>query len=190
MDEGSANFIGFVAAGDDYVIEGDVGFGPDLYDGFAFSADHPGEIEFVLTAHDAFTALAVHVWDPVLGAFVFSFASGQNPELGSFDVYTYDTEFHLVVEPLYGAANYTLSVHGNAFFPGPAAQSSASNARFSSDAEAPDAGTRSRLTAYGGAPLARSSAFDSAPRAVPIGQLLIVAEDGSMTLRQVSAIEL
>ena len=187
-DEASANFIGFVAPGDDYVIEGDIGFGADFYDGFAFIADHPGEVEFVLTAHDAFSVLAVHVWDPVIGAFIFSFDAGQNPQIGAFDVYSYDTEFHLVVEPLFGAADYTLSVHGNAFFPGPAPQAATSNGRFGSDAEAPNAAALERLAEYGGQPVVRSSASQSRLREVPVGQLLIVDENGQTEVRQVTAI--
>jgi len=180
----SADFVGFVAPGDDWIIEGDVGFGGDVYDGFAFVADQPGEIEFVLSIHDPFAALALHVWDPYVGDFVFRFDSGQNPEIGAFDVYTYDTEFHLVVAPLAGAADYTLSVSGQALLPGPAASSSG---RFGSDAPAPTAAEKRELAPYSGRE-PQAAAREERRRSWPVGQLWIVADDGSIESRTVSAV--
>lgn len=187
----SADFVGFIAPGSDWIIEGDVGFGADDYDGFAFVADYPTEVRFTLTIHDPFAELGVYVWDPDafgpgVGDFVFAFDSGANPEVGSFDVFVANTEFHLVVAPLFGAADYTLAVHGHTLFPGPAAQAGGASG-LGSSAEAPSAEARGRMKAYGGDP-DREPPVTRAPRPVQVGQVVIVSADGTLATRDVFAI--
>ena len=106
----SANFVGYVRPGDRFVIEGDMGFGGDPQDGFAFVALEPCQIEYTLSVASSSAAFGLCVYDPFSDEIVFCDASGYNPELGLFYVDLFDVEFHTVVVPLYGAASYTLSV--------------------------------------------------------------------------------
>ena len=105
-----ANFIGWVRPGDSFVIHGDLGFGGDFQDGFAFVADVPVVVEYALYAPDPSGFFGVCVYDPYFDQIVFCDTSGDYPETGAFYVGTHDTEFHIFLTHLAGASGYQLVV--------------------------------------------------------------------------------
>jgi hypothetical protein len=110
-----ANGIGPIFPGDQFLIRGAVtDVGPDFFDGFAFLADQPSDIEFVLSSDDPYADLDLCLFDPYTGQTV---ACWENPgdESGIFSVHTGGTEFHLVVSSFSGSTFYTLAVRGFPF---------------------------------------------------------------------------
>jgi hypothetical protein len=106
-----ANPVGPVAIGDHFRILGHVSsLGPDLFDGFALQALEPCQVELALYADEPFADLDVCVYDPMLAAYAFCFASPFNPETGAFSIFGAGTDFHLVVTSFAGAASYELDV--------------------------------------------------------------------------------
>ncbi|HVS08259.1 MAG TPA: hypothetical protein VMS76_00200, partial [Planctomycetota bacterium] len=106
-----ANPVGPVGIGDHFRILGHVSsIGQDLFDGFALQAVEPCQVELALYADDPFADLDVCVYDPMLAAYAFCFASPFNPETGAFSIFGAGTDFHLVVSSFAGAASYELDV--------------------------------------------------------------------------------
>lgn len=84
--------------------------GPDQFDGFAFVADQPCEVQIALVAEDPFADLDVCVFDPQLGDFTYCLQTVLNPEVGSFPIFFAQQEFHLVVTSAFSASAYRLQV--------------------------------------------------------------------------------
>lgn len=115
-----ANFLGHVRPGDSFVIEGDMGYDGDFQDGFAFVAEVPVEIEYVMSVLDATSTFAVCAYDPYHDEIVFCDSNGLNPEVGAFFVDAFDAEFHVFLTQISGAANYSLTIHVRPLLPHPA----------------------------------------------------------------------
>lgn len=108
-----AQGIGPIAVGDRFLIRGhasDQGFDP--FDGFAFKAVEPMDVEFALHADDPFADFDIQLFDPYTGDTVASWETNLDPESGFFSVQTFGLEFHLVVTSFFGAGTYTLEVCG------------------------------------------------------------------------------
>lgn len=107
----SPDVIGGVAPGDHLLIEGHVTqFGPDLFDGFAFHAQAPCDVEVLLWIDDPHVDLDLCVYDPQLGQYVVCYETSNNPEGGGFTLGEGGKPFHLVVSSFSGASAYTLEV--------------------------------------------------------------------------------
>ena len=107
---GNANWVSSVAAGDTFVIRGDVSeFSGDWFDGFSFYALEAVDVEFVLTIDDPTADLDVCWFDPIAGAHITCWETSFNPERGVLPLYAGE-DFHLVVSPYSGSSGYTLQV--------------------------------------------------------------------------------
>lgn len=179
-----ANWVATVYPGQSLALEGAL-FGADPQDGFELVAGEPCSIDLALTAHDPQAAFGVCLYDPVTGLMPFCFASGANPELGGFDVFVYDYDFHLVVIPLWGAAQYTLNVNVHPLGPAPEGGPPAPSERVRPRATTPsaDPAVLERARAYLSPP-ARAEA-EAAPRLRPWGLVVTVAPDGRVRERAV-----
>jgi hypothetical protein len=103
--------IGSVAAGDWFVIYGDIQeLGPDLFDGFAFQSAEPCDVVFRLTGDVPWSDLDVCLYDPYTGAKVAIYQSPWNPEVGSFSVFAPWVDFQLVVSSFCGDTSYSLEI--------------------------------------------------------------------------------
>lgn len=106
-----ATWFGPLAPGTGLVIGGHVTeFGPDLFDGFAFSAVAPCSVRVVLRALSPGADLDVCVYDPLLDEFVACFDSPFDPEIGEISFFVPGQDFQLVVSSAMGSASYTLEV--------------------------------------------------------------------------------
>ncbi|HTF87001.1 MAG TPA: hypothetical protein VK843_01235 [Planctomycetota bacterium] len=109
----SAQGIGPIHVGESFLIRGHTNdHGTDPFDGFAFLADQPMDIEFSLQADDPGADFDVQLFDPYTGTTVASWETGWNPENGQFSVESSGMEFHLVVSSFHGSGNYTFEVRG------------------------------------------------------------------------------
>lgn len=108
-----SNFVGFVLPGTHVFLEGYMdGFPFDPRDGWSFVADQPCEVQVILR-HDLTGDLDMRIWDPFVGPFgdyVLDFGSPFNPENGVFQVFDFNTEFHIVVLPFSGFGHYEVEV--------------------------------------------------------------------------------
>lgn len=103
--------FGLLRPGDGFAIAGHVRDDEfDPADGFAFTAAQPLHVEFRLVAENPYADLAVALYDPFLDETVAVFQTGNNPELGSVDVFAGDVDFHLVVASLAGFSDYRLEL--------------------------------------------------------------------------------
>ncbi len=110
----TADWIGPVGPGDGLAVLGHVTYwGPDIYDGFAFSTASACDVEIALWTDDPFADLDLCVYDPDLGQFVFCFETGEDPETGVFTIWEAGKPFHLVVTSFTGASSYTLEVRAS-----------------------------------------------------------------------------
>lgn len=106
-----AQFVSFVGPGTSLEIAGFVtASGADPFDGFAFVADQPCEIDIALLAEDPLADLDVGVFDPQLGDFTYCLQTVLNPESGAFPVFFAQQEFHLVVTSAFAESAYRLHV--------------------------------------------------------------------------------
>ena len=107
----TAQGLGPMSVGKHFLVRGSVSdIGPDRFDGFAFLATTPMDVEFRLYADVPGADLDVALFDPYTGTTIASWETGSNPECGVFSVQTYGLEFHLVVNSYVGAGAYTLEV--------------------------------------------------------------------------------
>ncbi|MDP6538344.1 MAG: hypothetical protein QF903_01430 [Planctomycetota bacterium] len=105
-----ANEVGPVVAGEHFLIEGHITeCCPDPFDGFAFVAVEPMEVELTLHAHDPTADLDFCIYDPVADVMLACFEGMTNPEIGSVGL-ALPAEFHVVVSSWYGDSPYTLEV--------------------------------------------------------------------------------
>ncbi len=110
-DHWSANNLGWLAVGDDFVIGGSIrddAFDP--YDGFELRAMTPCAVRFALEPLDGVSDLDLCVWDPWIGDFAFCFQSAAAVELGVFNIHSGGAQFHLVVASYVGRSEYRLRV--------------------------------------------------------------------------------
>jgi hypothetical protein len=106
-----ANWIGGIEAHDKLEIRGSIThFGPDFFDGFAFVAEQPIDVQVTLIADDPSADLDFCVFDPILNDYVACFETPNQPETGLFSVLEAGREFHLVVDSFSGASSYSLFV--------------------------------------------------------------------------------
>jgi hypothetical protein len=109
----SAQGIGPIDVRDRFLIRGqitDQGFDP--FDGFAFKACGPMDIEFALTSDDPNADFDVQLFDPYTSTTVARWETSANPETGVFSLSNSGMEFHLVVSSFVGSGSYTLEVRG------------------------------------------------------------------------------
>jgi hypothetical protein len=110
-DPADANYMGVIAPGDRFFIEGfvrdDLG---DPFDGFAFTANQPLHVDFQLFMESTAVDLDICLYDPQLGQTLACWATDQQPERGGVDVDTGGLDFHLVVESFIGDASYSLEI--------------------------------------------------------------------------------
>lgn len=106
-----ADDFGYLAAGEHLCIAGDMSSGSDGADAFAFVVEGPSELDFRLSASNAWTDLDVWLFDPELWQYVGVFESAGPVEHGRIVLDTWhDVPLQLVVVPYGGAASYRLDV--------------------------------------------------------------------------------
>lgn len=174
------DLVGPIGPGDAVLIEGHIGnFGPDVYDGFAFTTTAPCDIEFALYIDEPFADLDVCIWDPQLGQFVACFESSANPETGVFSIAAGGKPFHLVVTSFSGSSTYGLDVRGYGL------SFASSSAPLPESALILRPGGRERWDGYGAAPVAQVEPEPIAPRAVLVR---IDPESGEVEQREVAVL--
>lgn len=117
----SANYLGSIAIGETFFVRGfidDSGFDP--FDGFAFTAAQPLEVELHLWIDDPYADLDVCYFNPYSGLIEACFATASNPEAGWLALQG-GTDFHLVVSSYFGDSSYTLELVGRPLGYAPAA---------------------------------------------------------------------
>lgn len=106
-----ANHFGLLRPGERLFIDGfvrDDGFDP--FDGFAFTANEPIHVDFLLHHGSAVADLDVCLYDPFLDETLACWATTARPELGGVDVFAGGADFHLVVESFAGDSSYSLEL--------------------------------------------------------------------------------
>lgn len=113
--------------------------GPDLYDGFAFTAGSPCTVRFVLRPSLPGTDLDLCVYDPQLDAFVACFDSPSGTEVGEIAL-AGAIDFHLVVSSAWADSSYLLEIETFPYLPAPEGSSEAQSGE--------DKGTLERVDGY------------------------------------------
>ncbi len=160
-----ADDFGVLAAGEFLSIEGFISDdGHDPFDGFAFEAWQPLEVEFRLISESG-ADLDLCLYDPQIDLVVDCYETPYNPEVGTAFILAGGVDFHLVVNAFAGSGPYTLEVWASPLYgaTAPAASGAEASALVAAAAPAPvRASPRSDFTAYlrghevaAGAPVAR-----------------------------------
>lgn len=116
-----ADDFGYLEVGDHLCVAGDMSSGGDGADAIAFVVEAPCELDFHLSASNAWTDLDVWLFDPVLWEYVGAFESAGPDEHGRIVLGAWhDVPLQLVIVPYGGAAKYRLDVEVHALGLAPA----------------------------------------------------------------------
>jgi hypothetical protein len=110
-DPAYAPWFGVLSPGTQLAIAGNVQqYGPDEFDGFAFTAHGPCTIELALEAPDPWTDLDLCVHDPVTGETLVCYDGVANPEYGAVSFADAQRDLQVVVYSSHGDGSYVLRV--------------------------------------------------------------------------------